>query len=145
MREFETNKIINIDQSREGHIAKQQTRWPYPTLPNWEALVARLQFTLRRLDDEQWIPFDQRERFREACASIIRLARRNGTTLDTVRERVEALAALAFEFNEFTLQSSVLCQIRTLDMELNSHLYPAFADNRLLRAVGADDVSRIKA
>lgn len=52
------------------------------------------------------------------------------------QSEIEKLATIAYEYNDLTLRSSTLCQIRALDMEMNEERY-----KNLLNTTFQDDLS----
>ena len=113
------------DPSDDARPGADWSECAFPTIPDQAELAARLQYTLKRLDEETWLPIALRELVKPTCDSLIRRCCAGTLSTDEACARIERLADEAFAYDELILKSSVLCQIRTLDMELNDERYAA--------------------
>ncbi|MBC2607137.1 hypothetical protein [Pelagicoccus albus] len=111
--EWKFNKIA-VDEWAKTELA---------TLKTAADMKARTDFILAKLETESWLPKNLSTSIREKCQMIAALFKAGQLTPVNSRDIVEELAAITYPFDELVLRSSTLCQIRTLDLELNDFTY----------------------
>ncbi|MDQ8181116.1 hypothetical protein [Pelagicoccus sp. SDUM812005] len=92
------------------------------TIPTPKAFAQRIKFILSKLDQENWLPRELKQNVRAGCARILEVQFSGKLSYTEARKLIENLASACYPYDELTLQSSTLCQIRTLDLEMNDRL-----------------------
>lgn len=116
----------NVEDSEPAPVAPARfatgARKPARTIDSGTALLDRMGFIVRRMQREPWLPIAIRSMIAEEYVAMRRLHDRSKLSMGDARDRVRHLALACFKYDELTLQSSTLCQIRALDLEFTGRL-----------------------
>lgn len=115
----------NVEESEATPSAPAKilpTLKPARTIGSGAALLERMGFIVRRMQREPWLPIAIRSLIAEEYVAMRRLHDHSKLSMDNARDRVRRLALACFKYDDLTLRSATLCQIRALDLEFTGRL-----------------------
>ncbi|MDQ8187401.1 hypothetical protein [Pelagicoccus sp. SDUM812002] len=124
MKIFTTTQSHNIE-TQSPTASETWNTWEsckFATIASGESLLHRINFIMQKLDGEEWLPKGLKWQVQDGCDRIIESYRSGDLNPANAQRLVEELASTSYSYEDLTLQSSTLCQIRTLDLEMNDHL-----------------------
>ncbi len=95
---------------------------PFCTVGTFEDLLQRLSFIVAALKEEPWLPLPARIAVLECALQLGGIEDAAGADLRQASAFVAEMAAACFRFDDLTLGSVVLRQVRVLDMELAARI-----------------------
>lgn len=119
-------RLHSFTPSTPDTIRNSQDAWersPFPTIQSSQSLLHRLRFIMQRQSRETWLPIHLRNRVNRCCQRLFDSYKARDLTPQKAQSEIEVLASIAYQYDDLTLRSSTLCQIRALDMELNEERY----------------------
>ncbi|MDQ8203981.1 hypothetical protein [Pelagicoccus sp. SDUM812003] len=107
---------------RPRELANEWSPRRFPTLKSSFSVCQRISFILENIQSEQWLPLELRSAIKRGCSRVLAAQLSGKLNCERARVLIEELAAATYAYEHLTLSSSALCQIRTLDLELNDRL-----------------------
>lgn len=105
-----------------SRVDHQWARSNFPTVQSSYSLCQRIEFIIEKLNEEKWLPAKLKQAIRQRCTSVLNVHLKGKLCPATAKMLIEDLAACTFNKDDLVLHSSTLCQIRTLDLELQDSL-----------------------